>query len=347
MNIDQMRRLYGGYWRHDILDFHYLINCYFPTKELYAKLQKELPVLCDHYPSGQRVVAGLLSKWNDAEYFNEENLVVANGSSELIRFMNLLVTKATVAVPTFNEYVRLPKEKINLFYADEKKNFKVDVDKLIESVRKSKSDFVMLNNPNNPVGNIFTRDEIKKLLETGVKVVVDEAFIDFSKEHSVQDMVAEYDNLIVVTTCTKSMGLSGLRLGYMLTANKEIKEKMREMIPIWNVNSIAERFIELFPDFKDDYWKAIEKTIEDRDHLLSELKKISYLEPFESHANFIFCRTSISARKIAEHLFDKHRIMVKDGLNQSGLKSDSYIRVGTLTRKDNEKLVKGLKEIRE
>jgi len=345
MSIDGMRSLYGGYWRYNILDFHYLMNHYFPTKEMYAVLQKELPMLCDNYPSCQKVIAKLLSKWKSEDYFNEDNLIVSNGSSELIRFMSFIINKATIPIPTFNEYVKMPANKINFFYTDEENKFKIEIDKLIEAIKKSKSDFVVLVNPNNPVGNILTKTEIKKLLDTGVKTIVDEAFIDFSRENSVENLVKEYDNLIIITTCTKTMGLSGLRLGYMLTTNNEIKEKIRNMLPIWNINSLAERFIELFTEFEEYYWKSIERTVEDKKYLFKKLKEIDYLEPFESHSNFIFCKTTISARRIAEHLFDKHRIMIKDGLNQKNLKSDFYIRIGIKTKSDNDKLISGLKGI--
>lgn len=345
LNLDEAKNLHGGYWRYDILDFHYLYNHYFPTKELIAKLQEKLPTIIDTYPSTQRIIAKLLSKWKDEDYFNENNLIVSNGSSELIRILNQIMTKVTVPIPTFNEYVQLPKEKMNLFIMEEKNKFKIDIDELIKSIEKSKSEFVAINNPNNPVGNVLTRKEIEELLQTGVNVVVDQAFIDFCREHSVEDLVAKYENLIVIMSCSKTMGFAGLRLGYLLSTNEEIKNKIKKLSPIWNINSLAETLIELFVDFKKDYEYSLERITEDREELFENLKTISFLEPYPSNANFIFCKTTVSSRKLAEILFNKYNILIRYSLNQDTLKSDEYIRIAVKKKQEHDKLISALKEI--
>ena len=116
LSLDEVRSLHGGYWRYDILDYHYLYNHYFPTKELITKLQEKLAIIIDNYPSTQRIIAKLLSRWKEEDYFNKDNLIVGNGSSELIRVLNQIMTKVTVPIPTFNEYVQLPKEKMNFIW---------------------------------------------------------------------------------------------------------------------------------------------------------------------------------------------------------------------------------------
>ena len=75
------------------------------------------------------------------------------------------------------------------------------------------------------------------------------------------------------------------------------------------------------------------------------LKKISFLEPYESYTNFIFCKTNVSSKMIAENLFDRHKILIKSGLNQEILKSDSYIRIGVKTKEENEKLIDAFKKM--
>lgn len=341
--LDEVTSLHGGYWRYDFLDFYYLLNPYFPTKKIFRELGKEFPALISNYPSTQNVIARLLARWEGRGYFNESNLVVGNGSSELIKILNNTITKIVIPIPTFNEYVQLPKGKMVPFYLSEERGFQLDVDDLIKVIRETKSDYVVINNPNNPTGNIIERREIEKILKTGVMTIIDEAFIDFCKEYSVEDLTSKYKNLIIIKSLTKSMGVGGLRIGYLLTSNKSVKDKIREYLPIWNISSIAERFIELLPDFKSEYENSIARTIRDRDHLFKKIKEIDYLEPFDPHANFIFCRTKISSRKIAEALLRKHNILIKAGLNQAGLRSDKYIRVGVRRRKDNEKLISALK----
>jgi histidinol-phosphate/aromatic aminotransferase/cobyric acid decarboxylase-like protein len=346
IKLDKIRSFHGGYWRYDFLDFYYLFNHYFPSPAMYKILQKELPMLTDNYPSTQKTIAKSLSKWNNKPYFNEDNLIVGNGSSELIRILNQIITRITIPIPTFNEYVQLPKEKMAALVLKEKDKFKLDIDELIGVIKKTKSDFTVINNPNNPTGNITSRKAIEKLLKTNVMTIIDEAFIDFCPKYSVEDLVEKYKNLIILKSLSKVSGAAGLRIGYLLTTNQEIKDKVRRYLPIWNINSIAERMIELFPKFRQDYKKSIRKTIKDREYLFNKLKQISYLEPYEPRANFIFCQTGISSRKIAETLFAKHNILIKFGLNQKILKSDRYIRIGVKTKKDNNKLISALKDIK-
>lgn len=346
LDINEIKALHGGYWRYPILDFYYLYNHYFPTKNLVSELQEKLPFLVDNYPSTQRVVAKLLSQWQREEYFKQENLIVGNGSSELIKVLCQIVDKITVPVPTFNEWADLSESKLNIFRIDEKDKFRIDIERLIGSMKKNKSNFVAICNPNNPVGNVVDSKEIETLLKTGKFVTVDEAFIDFCPQFSVEKLVAEYHNLIVIKSCGKSMGFPGIRLGYLLTSNVEIKNKVKKLLPIWNINSIAEFFIEIFPKYKEDYKKSIKKTIRDREDLNNKIKEVKFLESYESYANFIFCRTSISASKLAKVLYEKHNILIKNGLNQSYLDTDQYVRIGVKTPKENNFLVEKLRSIK-
>ena len=344
-NLNEIRSLHGGYWRYDILDFHYLVNLHFPTKEMYDKIKQKLPDLIECYPSTQKVIANLLAKWKNKKYFTKENLIIVNGSSEAIKILNQIITKITVPIPCFNEYVELPENKVNLLPLSEKNKFKIDIDELIKEVKESNSEFTVINNPNNPTGNVVSRKDIIKLLETGTKVIIDEAFIDFSIEDSVEDLVEEYNNLIIVKTVTKTMGLAGLRLGYILTKNDDIKDKVKKLLPIWNINSISEYFIEIFPEFEKDYWNSIGKTKKERQKLFEELRNIPFLEPYETKSNFIFCKTQISSKKIAKHLYDAHNIIIRSELNQKELQSDNYIRIAIRGKNDNDKLISALNEL--
>lgn len=344
--LDKIMSLHGGHWRYNFLDFYYLYNHYFPSKELIQVLKDELPVLMDSYPSAQKVIVELLSRWKEKDYFNQDNLIVANGSSELIKALNSIITKITVPIPTFNEYVQLPPRKLNFLFMKEENKFKLDVNELIKEVKNSLSDFTVINNPNNPVGNITTRDEIEEILKEGIITIVDEAFIDFCQEYSAEELISKYENLIVIKSLTKSAGTAGLRVGYLLTKNQEIKNAVKAYLPIWNVNSLAEKFIELFPNFKEDYKDSIRKTIEDRKYLFEKLKEIPFLQPYQSFANFIFCKTDLSSRKIAETLLDEYNILIKYGLNQKILKSDKYVRFGVKTKKDNDRLISALRAIK-
>jgi histidinol-phosphate/aromatic aminotransferase/cobyric acid decarboxylase-like protein/choline kinase len=342
--LTEMRSRHGGYWRYDFTDFHYLYNPYFPSRKLLALLKAELVVLIHHYPSSQRVVAETLSRWKTEDYFNADNLIVANGSSELIRLLRPVVNRMTVAIPTFNEYTAFPPEKLHLYPLDEANGFRMNLAKLADEIDRSGSDFAVLCNPNNPVGDALSPDQIEPLLRSGVNLIIDEAFVDCcDARYSCEPLVSRYKNLIIIKSLTKTTGVGGLRLGYLLTTNEAVKDRIRYDLPIWNINAVAERFLELFPQFIGDFEDSLKKVRRDREVLFRDLEKIPYLEPYPSQANFIFCRTRTSAHLLGEYLFDAHKIMIRDSLNQANLKSDRHIRVGVRCKADNNRLIEALR----
>ena len=341
--VEDMHGFHGGYWRYDLLDFHYPGNSYFPTPEMMATLQKDLPHLITHYPSAHHVIAGLLARWKTEPFFTKDRLVVANGSSELIRILGRLVSRVTVPVPTFNEYLELPAEKVRVFPLPEKKRFRLDPRMFLESIRASKSDFAVICNPNNPIGDLVSREDIRLLLEAGVRLIVDEAFIDWSGPRcSCEDLVPEFENLVVIKSLTKTAGIPGLRLGYMLTSDRALLDKVRQAAPIWNINAVAERFIELFPRHGNAFDESLEKGRADRRYLMERLEEVPFLEPFESSANFILCQTTLPAKKLGKYLYEQHRILIRDSLTQAVPTANQYIRLAVRPRADVDRLIAAL-----
>ena len=350
MDLDDMRRKHGGYWRYAAVDFHYLFNQYFPPPSLYAELQQALPVLANSYPSSQEVLAELLAIWKEAPYARAADLVVGNGSSELIRLlMNGIVTRATVPLPTFNEFTLGGPDRVHLYPLDESRAFAVDVDRLLREVERSRSDYAVIVNPNNPVGNLVPVSGIRRILDSGVRLIVDEAFIAFAeRSSSAEPLVAEYDNLVVVTSLTKSIGIAGLRLGYVLTRNEDIKRRLRALLPIWNVNALAESVLEMLPRYRAEHAASLARIKADTQWFATELQAITYLEPFPTHGNAVFCQVHGSARRLAEWLFDTHRFIVKEGIRQADfVSSASYVRLGVRNRADNTRLLQALQEFNE
>ena len=343
IGVEEMHRFHGGYWRYDFLDFHYPTNPYFPPAEMMRTLQEDLPRLVTHYPSAQHVIARLLARWKDGPSFREDLLVAANGSSELIRVLGRLVSPVMVPVPTFNEYLEMPAERIEVFPLPEEKRFRLDAGSFLEAVRRSGSASAVICNPNNPVGDLVSREDIAFLLEGGVRLIVDEAFIDWSGPgHSCEDMVLKYDNLAVVKSLTKVAGIPGLRLGYMLTSNRPLREAVRRALPIWNINAVTERFIELFPRHAGDFEESLRKGREDRRYMMERLREVSYLEPFESFAGFILCRCALPARELGKALYERHGIMIRDSLTQTVPAKNRYVRLAVRPRADVDRLIAAL-----
>jgi histidinol-phosphate/aromatic aminotransferase/cobyric acid decarboxylase-like protein/choline kinase len=348
IDIETLRGFHGGYWRHEFLDFHYLHNPYFPPPEMVATLKADLPHLICHYPSAQHRLAGFLAGWKEAEYFRKEHLVVGNGSSELIRILGSLITPMTVPVPTFNEYLQFPAEKLNIHHLPEENGFRLNFSAFAESILRSGSPFAVLCNPNNPAGDVCPRADIESLLRQDVTLIIDEAFIDWAGPgYSCEEMVERYRNLVVLKSMTKVAGIPGLRLGYMLTSNEALSDSVRKALPIWNVNAIAERFIELFPEYAKEFDESLRKGRADRGYLMARLKEVPFLEPFESCASFILCRSSIPAKVLGRYLYECHSILIRDSLNQAIPTRSDYIRVAVRPAGDVDRLVEGLREAAE
>jgi histidinol-phosphate/aromatic aminotransferase/cobyric acid decarboxylase-like protein len=348
VDLDEARGRHGGYWRQPLVDFHYLVNQYFPPSELVAELQAMVPRLIGGYPSTQRVLAELLSTWKNDEGFTADNLVVGNGSSELIKMLNdRVLTKTTVPLPTFNEFGLRRDADVHRYPLREEDGFRLDVERLLYEIDRSGSECAAITNPANPVGNLVELHDIREILKRGILLVVDEAFIDFTDpQHSAESLVPVHDNLIVVKSATKSMGIAGLRVGYVLTTNSDVKRALRAAIPIWNVNSLAEYFIEAYPRFSSAHRDSLDRIRRDVRWFFESLRSVPIVEPFPTHANAVFCGVRGSARRLARLLFDRHRFFVKDGIRQFELETaGSYVRLALRNRDDNARLIEALQAI--
>ena len=173
-----------------------------------------------------------MSQWYMEEGFTKENILVGNGASEFIKILNEnFVKRVTIPVPSFNEYEDLDRSQINYLNLPENDNFILGADEFIESVNKSNSNFAVIINPNNPTSTVTKKDDIIKILENLRNIdgiVVDESFIDFTgdrQNHTVQPLINEFSNLVVLRSLSKEFGIPGLRLGYVVTSNKKIVYK--------------------------------------------------------------------------------------------------------------------------
>ena len=203
-------------------DFCIPVNPYFPTEELMADLRARLADVLRYYPGDNRcvsqVLAGLLG-------LDPANLVAANGSTELITWINeRMVTRGLVTdVPTFGRWTdnaRELRQPVLTYFRDPSDGFRLDVNELVRFTRESGAGALAICNPNNPTGALLTRDEVIHLLNETRHldvVVIDESFIDFSSEDAIPTVAQEAarrDNVIVIKSLGKNLGLHGLRCGY-------------------------------------------------------------------------------------------------------------------------------------
>ena len=146
-----------------------------------------------------------------------------------------------------------------------------DTNKLVELIDKD-TQFIILANPNSPLGDVYSIDQIKKLLDTGVYVVVDEAYIEFTKANSCIELIQEYRNLIVTRTFSKAYGAAGCRVGF-LVSNQENIELLSKFRMMYEVSSVGAKYTEFILDNIEYFNKYISDTIKGKEQYLLKLQQ--------------------------------------------------------------------------
>jgi histidinol-phosphate aminotransferase len=275
----------------------------------------------------------------DARY-----IVAGGGSNQLIDLLlRLFVSpgdEVINCVPTFGIYsfsTELCAGKLISVSRDT--DFNIDV-RTVKSAINGKTKMICLANPNNPSGNLTPRKDIIALLDTGVPVMLDEAYYEFSGE-TLAPLIGKYDNLIILRTFSKWAGLAGLRVGYGLFPARVADYLLTIKIP-YNVNVAALIAVEESLKDKDYLLSTVGKIIDERVRLTGELKKINWLKTYPSRSNFILCElTKGDARQLRQKLQDKG-ILVRY-FDQPNLKN--FIRISVGKPEHTDKLIKELNNI--
>ena len=344
---------YGGYWRFPMmLDFCYLVNPYFPTIRMKDEMRSNFDTLLTEYPSGMQVNTQLAARYTD---ISSEQIVVGNGAAELINaYMHLSAERMTgVCLPTFEEYPnRLPKDKL-VFFKPDNKDFSYTSSDLIAFFDNTQIEQLIIINPDNPSGNLLSKAELLTLIEwskrKGIQLLIDESFLDFAREddgYSLfnKELLSQHPHLVVVKSISKSFGVPGLRLGFLATGNQQLIQQLRKEISIWNINSFAEFYMQIFIKYREDYKKARIKFIEERKRFFQCLQHIHYLRVIPSAANYFLCEVTgkYTAEEICSVLLAKHNILLKNCSTKAGFNQAQYIRIAIRNQKDNDKLISAL-----
>lgn len=248
-----------------------------------------------------------------------ENLVAGNGSDELLDLIFSVYAQGKTVIcfsPDFSMYdIYAKKYKVALIKVNTMK-----LEDLLEIARKNMASLIIFSNPNNPTGKRFTKSEIRKLVEQfSGTVLVDEAYIEFYNKDYVNEInsefynksVAEYinelDNLIVTRTCSKAVGLAGIRVGFMASCTDNIK-KIEAVRSPYNVNTLSQAIATEILSNPCYISKCTQEIIKARDDLYIKITNILEInEDFkveQSFANFIFIKT-IYAKDIFKRMVSK------------------------------------------
>lgn len=353
----EYHKRYGGYWRFPkLLDYCYLVNPFFPTAHMKEEMKSNFDTLLTQYPSGMAVNSLLAGKYFGVR---QDYIVVGNGAAELIKVVMDEYSGETdrvgVVFPTFDEYPnRLRPEQI-VGYMPDNENFAYGADDLIRFYTDNPVSLLLLINPDNPSGNFISRSEVLELASwcgsRGVRLLVDESFVDFTEEGASNslldnDILVSYPHMMVMKSISKSYGVPGLRLGVFASSDSELIGRIKKEVPIWNINSFAEYYMQIYGKYENDYHKACVKFIAEREIFYRELQSIPYLRVIPSQANYFLCEVTdrFTSAELTQKLIENDVIISNCGLkrNMNGL---NLVRLAIRDRKDNMKLIEILKNL--
>ena len=343
---------YGGYWRFPhLLDFCYLVNPYFPTERMRNELRASFDTLLSEYPSGMKVNTLLMSK-----YFNiyQDYVCIGNGAAELIKtLMEQLTGKLGVVYPTFEEYPNRKDKNTLVLYIPNNRDFRYTVKELEEYFEDKDISSLLLINPDNPSGNFISCEDVLSLATwakiRNIRLIVDESFVDLSMGSVsntllLNSILDSFSNLVVIKSISKSYGVPGLRLGVLATSDASLVQIIRKDVAIWNINSFAEYYMQIFGKYEKDYLEACQKFIAERERFYMELQKIPFLRVIPSQANYFLCEImeKYSSSELVGALLESANILIKDCSMKFGFEHKNYIRIAVRNEQENNKLLSAL-----
>ena len=352
--LKKIQKRYGGYWRYSqLIDFCYLVNPFYPPPKMINEIMANIETLICNYPSGIEVNCLIAAKCFG---LHEEHICLGNGAAELISsLMKTIKGKIGVIRPTFEEYPNRMNQDYLVPYYPRNEDFSYTSDDLMVYYDDLDITALLLINPDNPSGNFIEVADVLRLAEwsqkKGIRLIVDESFVDFSNSLYSEKLLSEkvlqdYKGLVVVKSISKSYGVPGLRLGIIGSADIELIQYIKKDVSIWNINSIAEFYMQICEKYNDEYQYSIEMLKEVREEFLEELRGVKNLRVIPTQANYVMCEVLDiwSATRLSENLLSDYNILIKDLSMKKGI-SGQYIRIAIKRKEENDILVCALHKL--
>ena len=348
---------YGGFWRFpQMLDFCYLVNPYFPSKRMKNELRANFDTLLTEYPSGMKVNTLIASK---SFGVSEPYIVPGNGAAELIKvLMEENNGKTGFIRPTFEEYPNRYDKDSQVTFVSQDADYRYTADDLMTFFGDKDILQLMVINPDNPSGNFIPKKDILRLAqwceERQIRLIVDESFVDFSEDYSNNSLLSDeiletYPHMAVMKSISKSYGVPGLRLGILCSADKDLIARIKKEVSIWNLNSFAEFFMQIYNKHEKDYERACAKFVAERTDFYKQLQQIPFFHVMPSQANYFLCEVlpPYKASEIVIYMLKQHNILTRDCSLKPGLDPQKqYMRIAVRDHKDNTRLIEGLKTLK-
>ena len=310
-------------------------------EEVFRRLKK---VFWSRYPSA--TAASLIEKISIYTGFPSPGIIVGNGSNELIQTLIYAICDSGDRIitvrPGFSIYKRVASVmNIAVMEVPLQKDFSFDVEAIIEKGKKAK--LMILASPNNPTGTVLKVEEIERIARNfdGI-VTVDEAYYEFSKE-TCQELIDKLENIVVIRTFSKALGLAGVRLGYLLGREEMARALFKARLP-FSLGIFHQVVGEVVLEKKRFIEANVEKIIKERERLFKELKKIRFIRPIPSYANFIlFESKNQSGKDLYQRLFEKGIVLRYFDIPRM----KNMLRVTVGTHDENDTFLEKMKQLAE
>lgn len=257
-------------------------------------------------------------------------VLFGNGSDEIIQLLAMAVAKPGASIltvsPSFSMYkmiaqiIDLPCHEIPL-----DSHFELDIEAMLKAIDQYDPALIFLAYPNNPTGNLWSREQIEQIIQASSGLVVlDEAYGPFASDSFVKDL-AQYPHLLVLRTVSK-LGFAGVRFGWLTASHELITELDKLRLP-YNINQLTEATVEFAIDHYDVFADQAKQLCKNRTTLFEQLTNIDALEAYPSEANFILFRVEAAAQ-VFERLI-QNKVLIKNLSSQAGLENCLRVTVGS------------------
>lgn len=286
------------------------------------------------------------------EKINLDYLTLGNGAAEVIFNLVRAISpkKALLPAPTFGEYEEAllsVNSKIEYYMLKEGNNWDIDID-MLDKINEE-IDMIFICNPNNPTGKLTEKNLLIEILEKAKDyncvVAIDESFLDFVKEnedYTLINYIEDYKNLFIIKSLTKFFAMPGLRIGYGITYDKTLINKINSISVPWNINVLAEKSAIKALEEKDYINDTINYIENEKDRFYYELCKFNDLKVFKPSVNYIMFKVKKDIDLKEEMM--KENIIIRSCSNYIGL-DNKYYRVAVRKREENKRFIDILKKI--
>lgn len=349
-DLEKIEQKYGIH-KEDIISFSANVNPLGVSFRLRDTLTTHIDAITTYpdreYTSLRKCIAGYV-------HTNYENIVVGNGSTELISLFIQITSpkKALIVGPTYSEYERevsLGGGRSHYFRLTEASEFVLDTTALTDELSHD-VDLLILCNPNNPTSSVIKRLQMRDILDyckrKSITVLVDETYVEFAEDPEAVTAVPlteYYNNVIILRGISKFFAAPGLRLGYAICGNRDLLKEIEQKKNPWTINSLAAIAGEIMFTDEEYIRKTRELIASERTRIYKKLEESKNYKPFYANANFVLVKI-VKGNFTSADVFDaaiRKNLMIRDCSSFPFL-NHQYLRFCFMKPEDNDALLEVL-----